>query len=374
MWLLLAGAASSASTVFAQSELSRISIAERSDGRGFVMRYHLSEAPDSFRVVRPSVNLVQVNLYGSRLNSEEVAVGENDEIADIQLFDIENGVGADIYLIENVFFNSDAYPDINGTDLLLALEYATEESVMASVTESLDFSREREENEEVGPPLQDTSEDAAETDSVQEEGDADIQLLPAAEGRDEKKVTIGVVAGISLADVQGSAFASEVRQGTSFGLAVGVRLPWKLPYNIGTGIETGVYYAQKGFKNPSPDFLNAETVEFDYIEVPVLAKFSYPLIERVSPYLLVGPSIGFNVNAERVRSDESRADLDDQTKSTDLALTIGGGLDIKLNRQVFTLQAKGGWSFSDVFDTAEGSSPTDFFKHRYIALELIFRL
>jgi opacity protein-like surface antigen len=108
--------------------------------------------------------------------------------------------------------------------------------------------------------------------------------------------------------------------------------------------------------------------------VPVLAKFSYPLIERVSPYLLVGPSIGFNVNAERVRSDESRSDLDDQTRRTDLSMILGGGLDIKLNRQVFTLQAKGGWSFSDVFETADGSSPTDFFKHRYIALELIFRL
>jgi opacity protein-like surface antigen len=374
MWLLLAGAAYSATTVFAQSELSRISIAERSDGRGFVMRYHLSEAPDSFRVVRPSVNLVQVNLYGPRLISGEVPVGENDEIAEIQLFDIENGVGADIYLNENVFFNSDAYPDINGTDLLLALEYASEESVLASVTENLEFSREREENGEVSPPLQDTSVDAAEAESVQEEGDEDIQVQPVYAGRDEKKVTIGVVAGISLADVQGSAFASEVRQGTSFGLAVGVRLPWELPFNIGTGLETGVYYAQKGFKNPSPDFLNAETVEFDYIEVPVLAKFSYPLIERVSPYLLVGPSIGFNVNAERVRSDESRSDLDDQTRRTDLSMILGGGLDIKLNRQVFTLQAKGGWSFSDVFETADGSSPTDFFKHRYIALELIFRL
>jgi len=372
MCLLLLAAGSANSELFAQSELSRISLAERSDGAGFVLRYHLTEAPDSFHVARPSVNLVQINIYGSRLISDEISVDENSEITDIRLFDIDNGVGADISLNENVFFNTAVYPDVNGRDLLLSLEYGSEESVLASVNERLQFGRDSEGRAETDQTEQEEPTEIIDMGAVEDDRGADVELAEAGSG--EKRVTVGVLTGISIADVKGNAFVSETRRGISFGLAVGVRLPWKLPYSIGAGIDTGIYFAQKGFRNPSPDFLNAETVEFDYMEVPILAKFSYPLIERLSPYLLIGPSLGFNVSAERVRADGSRSDLDDQTASTDLSLILGGGMDVKLNRQVISFQVKGGLSFSDVFNTVGESPATDFFKHRYVALELVFRL
>ena len=372
MCVLLIAVGSVNSELFAQSELTRVSIAERSDGEGFVLRYHLTEAPDSFRVARPSLNLVQINMYGSRIMADEISVDQNEEITDIRLFDIDNGVGADISLNESVFFNTAAYPDVNGRDLLLSLEYGSEESVLASVNEGLEFGRDREGRAETDQKEQGETAEVIDFGAVEDEGDTGAE--PAEAGTGENRVTIGVVAGFSVADVKGNAFVSEPRQGISFGLAVGVRLPWELPFNIGTGIETGIYFAHKGFENPSPDFLNAETVEFDYMEMPILAKFSYPLIERVSPYLLIGPSLGFNVSAERVRTDGSRSDLDDQTTSADLSLILGGGVDVKLNRQVLSFQVKGGLSFSDVFDTVEESPATDFFKHRYVALELVFRL
>jgi hypothetical protein len=369
--LLLAGGSAN-SELFAQSELSRVSLAERSDGAGFVLRYHLTEAPDSFHVARPSVSLVQINIYGSRLISDEISVDENSEISDIRLFDIDNGVGADISFNDNVFFNTAVYPDVNGRDLLLSLEYGPEESVLASVNERLQFGRDSGGRAETDQTEQEEPTEIIDMGAVEDSRSADAKHAEAGSG--EKRVTVGVLTGISIADVKGNAFVSETRRGISFGLAVGVRLPLELPYNIGTGIETGIYFAQKGFRNPSPDFLNAETVEFDYMEVPILAKFSYPLIERLSPYLLIGPSLGFNVSAERVRADGSRSDLDDQTTSTDLSLIIGGGMDVKLNRQVISFQVKGGLSFSDVFDTAGESPATDYFKHRYVALELVFRL
>ncbi len=244
--------------------------------------------------------------------------------------------------------------------------------MLGSITGELEFDRDSGEKAEADQTEREEPGETIDTDAIEDESDDEQQRVRAR--ADEKKVTIGVLTGFSAADVKGDAFVSGVRQGISFGLAVGLRLPWELPHNIGTGIETGIYYAQKGFENPSPDFLNAETVEFDYMEVPVLAKFSYPLLKRVSPYLLAGPSLGFNVNAERVQTDGSRADLDDQTTSTDLSLVLGGGLDVKLNRQVLSFQAKGGLSVFDVFDTVDEGPATDFFKHRYIALELIFRL
>jgi len=356
----------------AQSEITRISIAERADGAGYVLRYHLTEAPDSFRVARPSVNLVQLNIYGSRLMADDIPIGENTDIEEIRLFDFEYGVGANVYLDESIFVTTAAYPDVNERDLLLSLEFSSEENALGSITEGLMFGRESEGRAE---PDQTEQEEPAESIDIEaNEEYSEAEMEPEEDSNGEKKVTFGVLTGFSVADVKGNAFVSEARRGISFGLAVGVKLPWVLPYNIGTGIETGIYFAQKGFENPSPDFLNAETIEFDYMEVPVLAKFSYPLFGEVSPYLLMGPALGFNVSAERVRADGSRADLDDQTSSTDLSLILGGGVDVKLNRQVLSFQAKGGFSFSDVFDTVEESPATDFFKHRYVALELVFRL
>lgn len=352
----------------AQSELTRVSLAERSDRAGYVLRYHLTEAPDSFRVARPSPGLVQINIYGSRLRSDETRVDVNEEIEDIQLFDIDDGVGADIFLNEDLFFGASAYPDVNGRDLLLSLEYVAEENVLAAVEGGSGFQRDGFPGTETDQTEQEEAAEVTDTGAVQTDTGREPHSMI------NKKVTIGVLTGFSAADVKGDAFVSGIRQGISFGLAVGIQLPWNLPYNIGAGIETGIYYAQKGFENPSPDFLNAESVEFDYMEVPVLGKFSYPLFERVSPYVLIGPSLGFKVSAERVRANGTRADLDDQTTGTDLSAIVGGGVDIMLNRQILSLQVKGGLSFSDVFDTVEESPETDFFKHRYIALELVFRL
>jgi opacity protein-like surface antigen len=370
--MLLLAVGSTNSSLFAQTELNRVSIAERSDGAGFVLRYHLTAAPDSFAVARPAANLLQINIYGSRLSAEELPVDVNEQIEDIRLFDMENGVGADVYLNERRFFVTSAYPDVNGRDLLVSLEDASQEKVLETVTPGSGIERDSEGDAETDQTKQEQPEEVIDTDEIEAENEAIVRRSPAKV--DGKKVTIGVLTGFSAADVKGDAFVSEVRQGISFGLAVGIQLPWVLPYNIGTGIETGINYAQKGFENPTPDFLNAQTVEFDYMEIPLLAKFSYPLLERVSPYILIGPSLGFNVSAERVRPNETRADLDDQTSLTDLSAMFGGGVDVKLNRQILSFQVKGGLSFSDVFNTVEEGPATDFFKHRYIALELVFRL
>src|SRR5690625_1513256 len=47
-----------------QTSLDRLSIAERSDGMGFVARLHLSAAPDSFKVAHAGEHYVQIALYG----------------------------------------------------------------------------------------------------------------------------------------------------------------------------------------------------------------------------------------------------------------------------------------------------------------------
>ncbi|MEQ9264030.1 MAG: N-acetylmuramoyl-L-alanine amidase, partial [Balneolaceae bacterium] len=53
----------------AQTQLKRISKAERSDGKGYVIRYHFTEAVDSFTVIQPAPDLVQMELFGNNIDT-----------------------------------------------------------------------------------------------------------------------------------------------------------------------------------------------------------------------------------------------------------------------------------------------------------------
>lgn len=120
----------SAAPVAAQSELHRISAVERSDGKGFVIRYHLSELIDSSRVIQPSTDLIQMKLFSENLDTLNLRFPpESETFPGIDVHKVEDGIGIDIFLGSGIFFKTNVYPDQNNTDLLLALEYTTEDEI-----------------------------------------------------------------------------------------------------------------------------------------------------------------------------------------------------------------------------------------------------
>jgi hypothetical protein len=54
------------------NQLNLISTAERSDGKGYVVRYHMDQKIDSFRVYQPTTDLIQMTLYGERVDTTGV--------------------------------------------------------------------------------------------------------------------------------------------------------------------------------------------------------------------------------------------------------------------------------------------------------------
>jgi len=113
------------SNTYAQTQLSRISAVERSDGKGLVVRYHLSEAVDSFFVSQPAHDLIQMGIYDSEIDTSGIQLPPVSEtIKDIGLYKLPNGYGVDIFLGESSWFTTRAYSDRNKRDLLLALTEA----------------------------------------------------------------------------------------------------------------------------------------------------------------------------------------------------------------------------------------------------------
>lgn len=68
------------------------------------------------------------------------------------------------------------------------------------------------------------------------------------------------------------------------------------------------------------------TVTLDYVEVPILGVVSFPRQGPIIPFVYAGPSIGVSVNAT-VEVDGVEVDIpDDEIKSTDVGVVVGGGI------------------------------------------------
>lgn len=109
---------------FSQTSLDRISIAERSDGMGFVTRLHLSAAPDSFKVAHAGQHYIQVALYGVTQYAPRVINPERPFVIDsIHISDLPGRTGklVELNLFREQFVRSNSYPDVNGRDILISL-------------------------------------------------------------------------------------------------------------------------------------------------------------------------------------------------------------------------------------------------------------
>lgn len=123
-------------------ELSRISLAKRGDGKGYVIRFHLTQSVDSAKVYQPNESIIQVALYKDGLklpNTTNLLKGSPIDHTDF--FEIVNGAGFDFYLEPDNYFIAKIYPDANQRDWLVALTNAskTDISILTQDLQQIDW-------------------------------------------------------------------------------------------------------------------------------------------------------------------------------------------------------------------------------------------
>lgn len=122
----------------AQQELNRVSAVERSDGQGYVVRFHLTEGVDSSKVLQPRANLFQVKLYSEDLDTVNFTSPKATSVfEEFTIYDVPSGIAMDIKLHDGHYFNFSSYPDQNGKHMLLALAQTTSEN-LTGVTGEMD--------------------------------------------------------------------------------------------------------------------------------------------------------------------------------------------------------------------------------------------
>lgn len=119
-------------SIFAQTHLYRISKAERSDGLGYVVRYHFSAEIDSFTVIQPAPDLIQLQFFAESIDTTGIALpDEEGKIQEVRLYKMDDSYGVDVYLDPDIYVKASSYKDMNGKDILLALTKADKHEVEA---------------------------------------------------------------------------------------------------------------------------------------------------------------------------------------------------------------------------------------------------
>ena len=180
----------------------------------------------------------------------------------------------------------------------------------------------------------------------------------------QERPTIGLLAGINLADVSDSDFdGADKRTGLIGGVFVTFHITPVL------GIQPELLYSQKGVSFNSSDV--DATLKLDYIDVPVLLRFNIPTDgAQVRPFFVAGPAFGIQVNCGiKASSDgmsgsvdcdriDDESGIDFNTKTFDFSGVLGAGLDFNIGQQTLMLGARYEHGFSEVFDGATAKNRT----------------
>lgn len=160
----------------------------------------------------------------------------------------------------------------------------------------------------------------------------------------QSPISFGLKGGFNIANITGEDFDADARFGLTAGVALDISVP-VLPF----GVESGLYYSQKGADGTD------STLKLDYLEVPVLAKFQLGPSGPITPHLVIGPYVGFNVNAES-ESGGDTFDISDSVNGAEFGGAVGVGIDFNLGVTKLNARAQYAYGFNDIFEDAGGSA------------------
>lgn len=162
--------------------------------------------------------------------------------------------------------------------------------------------------------------------------------------KSQAQVDLGLRAGLNFSNLYNTPDGTDLNSRT--GLMIGGYLNFKVPMSP-ISIQPEVIYTQNGYE-PSKD----ATLKLDYIQVPVLAKFSFAP-GPAQPNVYFGPYIGFPVKSELSGNGIS---LETDNEQTDLGGIVGAGVDFNVGLTTLNLGSRYSFGFTNAFDGGEGKN------------------
>src|SRR5690625_2334816 len=147
------------------------------------------------------------------------------------------------------------------------------------------------------------------------------QAAYAQNSQDDAPLNWGIKGGVNVATMYGDQVDNaDVRAGFTGGLFLNYR------FTRNWSIRPEVLFSMKGAdldqgltgENGGADY------ELGYLEIPILAKYTFTTNSMVKPYLNLGPQVGFTLYGNSNGQDLNN----DQLKDAEFALAAGGGIDL----------------------------------------------
>lgn len=159
----------------------------------------------------------------------------------------------------------------------------------------------------------------------------------------QAQVDFGLRAGLNFTNINDS--PSNFDPDSRSGFMVGGYLNFTAPM-IPFSIQPEAVYTQKGYES------GGATLEVDYLEIPVLAKFNL-IPGPISPHIYLGPYAGFVLNSEATGGGIS---INIDNAQTDFGGIIGAGADINAGVTKLNIGARYGFGLVDIIDGAQGKN------------------
>lgn len=143
----------------------------------------------------------------------------------------------------------------------------------------------------------------------------------------QENVSIGPVAGLSLANFRGDVSETNWKPGLTIGGF------YNYSSRTGFGFTGQLLFTQLGAQTQNK---NAE-VNLNYIQVPLLATFYFGRYGNpVRPKIFLGPSLHFLTSARNQNGDNINGDVNNRVYTPfDLGLTFGGGVNFELSPKIW---------------------------------------
>jgi len=176
------------------------------------------------------------------------------------------------------------------------------------------------------------------------------------------QVHFGVLGGVNLANVSIDPMPEEGMEFsnlTCFGF--GAVLDYYLSESIALHLEP--MYLQKGTKYGMTIEGFGEVggeMNATYIEIPVMLKFEFGA-NNVRPYIMGGPTIGYNLSAEMKMSfegEEETEDMKETIKDFDYGVVFGGGVSMQMGDNTFFVEGRYSLGLANINDDPDDTDTT----------------
>jgi hypothetical protein len=163
-----------------------------------------------------------------------------------------------------------------------------------------------------------------------------VLLLALTSASAQVRLSTGLKTGLNLATVYGDdAEGVDLKAGFVSGFSIA------LYFGDAVALQSEILYCMKGTQYQEGPLTTK--VKLGYIEVPLLAKFTFSTDAEIDPFVYTGPAVATNVSAKLGYSVSGSGSTDinvDNVKSTDLGWVIGGGVVFDLPRTRASLEVR----------------------------------